>query len=285
MSHAVTHTPDLTLNRQAFTHDQAEEIVRLLNELGDWHQTLSRQLATRVSAAAVDATHRGLVIVNGSTATSEVDISAGTLWVGGKLFSSPSFTVDITASGVNGLDTGSEGSSRWYAIWAIANVSDPVSPLIRGLLSESFSAPTLPAGYTLKRLIGAVYNDSSSDFLDFDQHGPYANIELNQVLTNGSATSTSPATTLDLSAAVPPNAVRAMLDIGIEGTGDVAAFFRPSASSDVGRVWVEDPVSTGAANLYAPAIITLAVAQTIYYFVTGTSAQGQCVVSGYEIEL
>ena len=48
-------------------------------------------------------------------------------------------TVDITVSGVNGLDTGSEAASTWYYIWVIYN-----GTTVAGLLSTSATAPTMP---------------------------------------------------------------------------------------------------------------------------------------------
>jgi len=73
-------------------------------------------------------------------------------------------TIDITASGVNGLDTGSEVALTWYYIYLI---DDGVTPA--GLLSASPTSPVLPGLYTKKRLVGAVLNDGSSDFVEFHQ--------------------------------------------------------------------------------------------------------------------
>jgi hypothetical protein len=73
--------------------------------------------------------------------------------------------VDITLSGAGGLDTGSEASSTWYYIYMISD-GDATHEL---LLSASPTSPTLPGGYPYKRLIGAVYNDSSSDLYPFWQ--------------------------------------------------------------------------------------------------------------------
>jgi hypothetical protein len=76
-------------------------------------------------------------------------------------------TATITTAGANGLDTGSEASSTWYALYVIDGPT--VAPA--SLLSASFTAPTLPGGYTVFRRIGAVYNDSGSNLLEFSQHG------------------------------------------------------------------------------------------------------------------
>lgn len=96
-------------------------------------------------------------------------------------------TVDITASGANGLDTGSEASDTWYYIWLICNLS---TNTVAGLFSTSSSSPTMPSGYTKKRLIGVVRNDSSSNFLPFVQMDRQVfYIRSYNVLSSGAATS------------------------------------------------------------------------------------------------
>ncbi len=77
-------------------------------------------------------------------------------------------TVDITTSGANGIDTGAEASNTWYYVWVIAQASG-ANP--RGLLSTSSTAPTMPTGYSVKRLVGAVKNNAGSDFADFTTFG------------------------------------------------------------------------------------------------------------------
>ncbi len=47
--------------------------------------------------------------------------------------------VSITVSGLNGLDTGSEESSKWYYIWAVSDGTN-----FRGLLSASATNPVVP---------------------------------------------------------------------------------------------------------------------------------------------
>lgn len=65
--------------------------------------------------------------------------------------------VDITTSGANGLDTGSPATETWYAIYLIKN---PFTGTVAGLFSTNFTTPTLPAGYTLYRRVGAVYREA-----------------------------------------------------------------------------------------------------------------------------
>jgi hypothetical protein len=71
-------------------------------------------------------------------------------------------TAAITASGLNGLDTGVEAANTWYYLWLIYNGTS-----LDSLLSLSDTAPTMPGGYTYKALVGAVRNNSASDFQDW----------------------------------------------------------------------------------------------------------------------
>lgn len=75
-------------------------------------------------------------------------------------------TAAITTSGVNGLDTGVEAGTTWYYLWIIAK-TDLSS--VDALLSLSATAPTMPALYTYKALVGAVFNNAGSDFQDWNE--------------------------------------------------------------------------------------------------------------------
>jgi len=129
------------------------------------------------------------IVSNSSNPTYQVDINScivgaddGTMLMGVDI----PITVDITASGANGLDTGSEAANTWYYIWLIYN---PATDTTAGLFSTSSTSPTLPSGYTKKRLIGAVRNDNSSDLLNFIQNNYVVSYNGTQVaLFNGSAT-------------------------------------------------------------------------------------------------
>jgi hypothetical protein len=70
-------------------------------------------------------------------------------------------TVDITVSGVNGLDTGSEATWTWYHLYLIYN---PTTFSYGLLLSISATSPGLPGGYTKFRRLGCVINDGSGNF-------------------------------------------------------------------------------------------------------------------------
>lgn len=103
---------------------------------------------------------------NTSNPNYQVDVAWDELRIENRRTTSKSFTVDITQSGALGLSTGSEAVSTWYAIWAGCN---DAGTSVTAWLDPSFTSPTLPSGYTKKRLISAVYNDASGNCRGFLQ--------------------------------------------------------------------------------------------------------------------
>lgn len=71
-------------------------------------------------------------------------------------------------SGNGALDTGSIAISTWYHVWQIKRVDTGVVDI---LISLSVSAPTMPASYTLKRRIGSMKTNASSQWTSFAQIG------------------------------------------------------------------------------------------------------------------
>jgi len=148
---------------------------------------------------------------NTTNPTYQIDIEAGVCRDAADttdLVLTSTLTLDITQSGANGLDTGSEGTWYWYYIYVIYN---PTTTTYASLLSLSSTSPTLPSGYTKYRRIGSVINNGSSDFFMFNYWSDLGrerycsydeededNIEM---LTNGAATSW---TDIYLGARIPP---------------------------------------------------------------------------------
>lgn len=129
-----------------------------------------------------------------------------------------SVQADITVAGAGGLDTGAEAANTWYAVYVIAGPAIATA----ALLSTNFVAPTLPAGYTAFRRIGAVRNDAASDFRPFDcvGGGEDRRYQYNQVdranlqfLTTGSA---GAFTTVSAAAFVPPFSTRVIIAARLE---------------------------------------------------------------------
>ncbi|MDM7975249.1 MULTISPECIES: hypothetical protein [Thalassospira] len=155
---------------------------------------------TGIFSSTVSAASKNLVgaYATASTATYTADElvlknSLGSAY----LASNVSFTVDITASGVNGLDAGSEASDTWYYIHAIYNGTST-----NGLISTSATAPTLPSGYTYSALIGVIRNDSSGGFFPFLQNDRQISVQPHSVFAGVAGVSSF--TSVSLSSHVPP---------------------------------------------------------------------------------
>ncbi len=138
---------------------------------------------------------------------------------------------NITLSGVGGLDTGSESANTWYAIHAIGSSTGATGG--NALLSASATGPAMPSGFDVFRRVGWTFNDSGSDFLDWDQTGigrtrrihydeTFATV---RVLNEGSATSM---TDVDLSGFAPPTTSYVTLRVDFEtgSTGVNSDFIR-----------------------------------------------------------
>jgi hypothetical protein len=144
-----------------------------------------------VAVSGKIASHKNLVVQYATAAT--VDIDADEVLLedsAGKLYKAESvnLTANITASGANGLDTGSESSSTftWYYIWVIYN-----GTTVSSLLSTSATSPTMPSGYTYKGLVGAVANNTSDDFIGFHQINNEASLDAPIEDVSNSSTGTS----------------------------------------------------------------------------------------------
>ena len=130
-----------------------------------------------VTAASLGPPRRGYIsgLIQSNSATdpyNDIDISAGecrdaTNSVDMILTATLTKRLDaVWAAGTNqgGLDTGAKASYAWYALWLIRR-SD--TGAVDALFSTSFTAPTMPASYDSKRLIGAVVTDLSANIREF----------------------------------------------------------------------------------------------------------------------
>lgn len=81
-----------------------------------------------------------------------------------------SVTISTTASGANGLDTGSIAVNTWYSVWIIYN---PTTATTAGLISTSETTPTMPAGYTYKSRVGWIRTNANGNYypIGFKQKG------------------------------------------------------------------------------------------------------------------
>jgi len=200
--------------------------------------TAALQAATKQyvdNAAAVWPSYYQLLVkTNNTTPASKVDVSATFIIVfdssdNSKLLKNVSVTADITVSGANGLDTGTEAANTWYFVWVIYN---PTTATVAALLSASSTDPTMPEGYTFKRRVGAVRNDGSSNFIPFVQRGsqliyiPDGDLDVSNVTANFA--------TYSLASFVPPTS--RFVDIAVRGANTTTAgqaflFYRPTGTT------------------------------------------------------
>ena len=118
---------------------------------------------------------------NGSDATNDIDIAVGTARDGADSANmdlasaltkrlDASWAVGTNQGGLDGTESvaGTPDTSTWYHVWLIKR---PDTGVVDVLFSESATSPTMPTNYTLKRRLGAVYNNSSGDIASFTQLG------------------------------------------------------------------------------------------------------------------
>lgn len=182
-----TETLDGFVSR--FLRDQ-NDYIWVYNDSANW-VILGQSKPKRTPA------YRNLVVrANITNPAYQIDVDADVLDVEDAAFNSYrlqsiNLTLDLTASGTNGLDTGAEAGNTTYATWVIYNLT---TNTVAGLLSTSFTLGglTLPSGYTFGRLVGFTRNDGSSNiipFQQFNEHLIYDDpFDDTQVLSSGSAT-------------------------------------------------------------------------------------------------
>lgn len=227
--------------------------------------------------------YENLKIIYATAATVTVTADAVTLFTAGGVaqrFTSLSVTPSMASSGAGGLDTGTEASATWYYIWAIGKSDGTVSTVF----SASGSAPTLPSGYTFYGLLGAVYNDGSSDFVRMAQRGHVAECALTNVLAAGNQTDF---TTVSLSATVPPNASAVVVDMNpfsFSGSNAIYGFVAPDGSTTTATYGEKRCFGLVDTNgvIFPGVRVVLTTAQQIKYRVAGSLARLGLEVVGWE---
>lgn len=119
----------------------------------------------------------GLLLSNNSGAPlTKVDISIGACADGGNtafLKSSGVLTLDCGTNGANGLEGAQVlAANKWVHVWLIAKADGSVAAFGNRDDTTGLS-PTLPATYTLKRRLGSVLTNGSSQILAFFQRGDF----------------------------------------------------------------------------------------------------------------
>jgi hypothetical protein len=208
---------------------------------------------------------------NTSNPTYQVDIAWDELRIENRRTTSQSFTLDITQSGALGLDTGAEAVSTWYYIWAICNDAGTTVSVI---LSASATSPTLPSGYTKKRLISAVFNLATGHFRGFQQKDANYTIQSVTVISAGTAGS---CTAVSLAAIIPINSRVVHGALHNDSVGWITYVYNTSSS------YGQKMCGSGGGSTYANICIPIIDAQIIYYNISGGHAY--IYISGCELNI
>ncbi|WP_225519994.1 phage tail protein [Escherichia coli] len=196
--------------------------------------------------------------------------------------------LNLSAAGVNGLDTGALAASTWYAVHIIYN---GVTTAAIGSLSAT--APILPAGYTYAARVGWVRTDSSANKypLSMIQVGKSAqykvatgsNVTALPTLITGAYTTPAAVT---VSTLVPPTAGKISLAAGITSAGYVGFSPNNNYSSAPGSNYLSATNPTGfpfvgGYNASSPVPTAngelVLETNTIYYSSSGAGGILQCL--------
>lgn len=140
-----------------------------------------------------------------------------------------SVTADITTTGLNGRDTvTAEAGTKWYWIWAVSNGATDGILLVPDSGGGTPNAPSSSIyTVTYKLLIGAVFNDGSSNFRPFRQRN--LRIDYTGDTTNGAPTVFTAKTGVvaftaeSIAAFIPPSWVAV-----VRGLGGTSTLTNPS---------------------------------------------------------
>lgn len=227
---------------------------------------------------------------------STVRINSGSCRSDDNLFNiilSANTTLNIANSGALGLDAGAEANDTWYAVWLIGDSTGVEAT--SGILSTSDTAPTLPAGYDSKRLLGYVRNDSAGDFLDFVMRGQSATRRVIYdedratllALNGGSGTSF---TNVALAALQPPLSTyvllmgRLKISVATGSATDEAQIRANGGDATDGPFYFSPGVVTDAGATFRTEMVTSG-SQGIQYLVSGADCDLDLWVLGYDVDL
>lgn len=245
--------------------------------------TINATGVANTAAEAVLSTANNLIIKRVSATGVDIDADRLQLFDAdgiAKAFSAVDLTIAITTPGLNGLDTGAEANATWYYLWVVGKSDGSVG----AVFSTSATSPTMPAGYTHKGRVGAIYNDGSGDLYQFYQRGRHVMQGRLSVLAAGTSTSYA---TVSLATAVPPIATAVTIEVQLSvssGSNDAQANVAAEGSGTTASINVyvaRAVVATTATNFHIETLMS--VAQQIAYFVSGTNARVTLIVTGWKL--
>lgn len=240
---------------------------------------------------------RNLVAALGTPGTS-ITFTADEIIVESALGGAPhrlgsySQTLNVSGTGVGGMDTGSAPASGYVAVYAIYNPSTSATSIIAQNATNSaannvYSGSAMPAGYTLSGLISVWPTNGSAQLVTgYQQDRKFSYRSPIQVLSITSPPATL--TSLGVPAAAPKNAKRANGYMQIANVPTTTSYGMAIAgdTSATEFQYMQAYVQTGTGyGASAPFNVPLVAEQYIAYEQVGTNTGGTYIIqiSGYTI--
>jgi hypothetical protein len=241
-----------------------------------------------VMAAYLSPPYWNLKAYNNSVApTTKIDLTADFVVVStvagvNQRINSFSKTVDCTTTGADALDAGSLATG-WYFFYAIAKADGTNA----GLASTSATSPTLPSGYTYKKLLSAVYYNTTT-FRLVNQIGNRVWMRTeNKIFDSAGAAWGSN----DCSAHIPTNAVLVKWLIRDDNTGygiNSGVAWDASATGVLYTVSVHNSFG-GVGNIRCSQLVDFvlnpAAPQTVYDYSYDAQIRGSYYLRMYQLDI
>jgi hypothetical protein len=233
------------------------------------------------------------VINNATTPNTQIDVGTGVCRDSSDvydIYNLASLTINAANNGLNGLDTGSLAASSLYYVLL---VGDPVSgQTTKGMISLSATAPLLPFGYSVFRVIGFMVTDGSSHFLlgynSGNQNARRWTFDAPKATSVTAGTSATYAA-IDLSAYVPANQDNLPLLVQYDWTANAAAdvLAMHGGNSTGDQLKVIAPVAGATAHTVGEGVVLSQLVAGVPKIAYKVSAVGGVAINvlGYEYYL
>ncbi|ARK86033.1 hypothetical protein [Burkholderia pseudomallei] len=234
--------------------------------------------ALKNSFSPVVGSARNLVMGVGTasaTATLTADEIIVETALGGQTYRLANFnkTINLATTGAGGMDAGSAPTSGYVALYAIYNPTTGASALLAKNATSAvqpnvYGGGNMPAGYTASALVSVWPTNGSGQFPIGYQRD--RSVDINSVTTLSSSTTQASPTALNISTAVPPNAVSVSGTVAVASSAasTTSLYLASTSTAGVGIQGVN--YSTTAASGGGSSVVfrnlRLSVAQQMYYY-------------------
>ena len=194
-------------------------------------------------------------------------------------------SINLGNTGVGGMDAGAAPANGYIAVYAIFNPTSGVSGLL-GVNATSAVAPNvyaganMPAGFTASGLISVWGTNASGQFKAGGQYDRTINFPPVTVLNSTAGAASF--TILNISQAIPLNAIEASGSIGVNSNGGSA---NTAVASEVTGAGTQQVTANSLVNITATFKVLVTTGQRMYYTFssTGASATITAFISEYKI--